>query len=138
MTERPLCSTPALRRGVMKVIRGITPPQAASALDREGFPAAAAPGLVGIVELECGAEPVLDEVDLGAEKVHRRQVDDHLDAIGLDHLVTWADLAGEIDRVGQPRTTGALNSDPDAAAPPPSVAIRWRTRSIAAGVSDNG
>src|SRR5919106_1264508 len=101
---------------VMNVIRGMTRPSAlALASDRERFAAAAAPGLVRIAELEGGAQPVLDEIHLGAEEVHRRLgVDHHLDPVRLDHLLARPDLAGEIDRVGEPGTARGLDPDPDA------------------------
>ena len=51
----------------------------------ERFAAAAAALLVGIAEHELGTQPVLDEIDLGAEHEHQRLgIDDDPDAVGID------------------------------------------------------
>ena len=73
----------------------------------ETFAATALGGDVRIPEHELGAEPLLREVDLSAvDQGQAGLIDDHLDSARLEHLILRTDGVGQVDDVGEARTSG--------------------------------
>ena len=79
----------------------------------EARAAAAGRDRIRIVDRETLTHEAVDEVDLGAAQVRQAEaIDDDLDAVLIDDLVSRLGLAVEAERVLQARATAALHRHP--------------------------
>src|SRR6478735_2886493 len=85
---------------------------AVPSLDREAGAAAARGGDVRVVDLELGADQLVDEVDLGAaNEAERDRIDHYLGPVALDHNVVRRRVLHQVEAVLEARAATALDAD---------------------------
>ena len=81
-------------------------------LDREAGAAAAGRGDVRVVELELGADQVVDEIELRAlHEAERDGIDHHARAVALDEEIVGRRLRDDVEAVLEARAAAALDAD---------------------------
>ena len=80
-------------------------------LNREAGAAAARGGHVRIVQLELGADQIVDEIELGAvQEAERDRIDDHPRAVPLDQEIVGGALRHQVEAVLETGAAAALDA----------------------------
>src|SRR5688572_23407638 len=80
-------------------------------LDREAGAAAARGGDVRVVQLELGADQIVDEIELGPlQESERDRIDHHARAVALDKKIAGCALRHQVETVLETRTAAPLDA----------------------------